>query len=650
MSDTPEPLLRKELLDDFYAECDELFDQVREHLAFLDGAGGHLETPAARNALQSLFRCLHTFKGNCGIVGLRSGEQLAHAMEDILRQSDAAQPLNSASLELIARAVHQLERIVAAFRDGESPAEPEELIAALRRAGSGEGPAATSSTESPIDCGLRYVATFAPTKELDARGININSVRERLSTLGKIVSAVPVVSAGGISFTFTLSLPLAPADLASWNTDGLALRSEAAPQSAAPAASAANAGPAASAAPTHLVRVDLGRLDDLMRILGELVIHRSRLEERIAAMPGDRSAFQEINHALGRSLRDLRAGLTRVRLVPVAEIFSRLPYVVRDLAHETGRTVRLVIEGRETAIDKYLVERLKEPLLHLVRNAISHGIETPAERRASGKPEEATLTLRAFSSGQTVVIEIQDDGRGIDHAKVFARAAALGLPVPKSPTSADVLALLCHAGFSTREQADLAAGRGIGMAVVQATLRELTGQLSFESEVGRGTQFTLRLPLTLSIADALIVSAGAQTCAVPQGSVEQVIQCEESEVRTVQQTEVLPYRDQLIPLVRLGRLLGETHRRETRIPVLIIASEYGATGLVVDRVHGQREVVVRPLADPLLQVRGISGATELGDGRAVLILDPAELAPRASYLAAAASHLAKIPSPAIAHD
>lgn len=622
MSDKAEAQREKELLDDFYAECEDLFDQIRGHLAFLDGASGHLDTPAAKAAFESLFRCLHTLKGNCGIVGLRAGEQLAHAIEDVLRHSHEASPVDAPIVMLLARGVHHLEQIVGAFQRGEAMAEPRELIQALSRASQGDG-AVGGAEATTLEGGLRFIATFVPTKELDARGININSVRERLSSLGKIVSATPVVSEGSISFTFVLAVQEPPADMASWNDQGLSLRAE---EATKPDASPAPAARSAGSAPSHLVRVELGRLDDLMRILGELVIHRSRLEERIAAMPGDRSALQEINHALGRSLRDLRAGLTRTRLVPVAEIFSRLPYVVRDMANETGRSVRLVIEGKETEIDKYLVERLKEPVLHLVRNAISHGIELPAERHAAGKPSDATLTLRAFSIGQQVVIEIHDDGRGIDIAKIAARARALGLPVPASPSSADVLNILCHAGFSTREQADLAAGRGVGMAVVQATLRELAGQLSFESEVGRGTQFTLRLPLTLSIADALIVSAGKQTCAVPQGFVEQVVQLEEHEVRTVQRVEAIPYRERLIPLLRLGKVLGAPPCTQARIPVLIIATEGGITALAVDRVHGQREVVVKPMADPLLQVRGISGATELGDGRAVLILDPTALA------------------------
>ncbi|MES2692115.1 MAG: chemotaxis protein CheW, partial [Verrucomicrobiota bacterium] len=284
-----------------------------------------------------------------------------------------------------------------------------------------------------------------------------------------------------------------------------------------------------------------------------------------------------------------------------------------------------VLEGEETEIDKYLVERLKEPLLHLVRNAVSHGIEPPAERVAAGKPADATLTLRAFSSGQNVIIEIRDDGRGIDSQKIAARAAKLGLAVPDSPTEADILAILCQPGFSTRDEADLAAGRGVGMSVVHTTLRELGGLLSFESTVGAGTQFRLRLPLTLSIADTLIVSAGSQTCAVPQSFVEQVLQFEEAEVRTVKQVEVIPYRDGVLPLIRLGKVLGVSSQTRVRIPVLVIATERGSTGLVVDRIHAQREVVVRPMSDPLLQVRGISGATELGDGRPVLILDPTTL-------------------------
>jgi two-component system chemotaxis sensor kinase CheA len=459
------------------------------------------------------------------------------------------------------------------------------------------------------------------------------------------MSAAPLIQSGGrMSFEFTLSLCKPPADPGAWEVDGISLRpaeegSLPASLASDPAAFSTAAPSSMFVAPSHIVRVDLSRLDELMRIVGEMVIHRSRLDERIGRAGGERTELQEVNLALGRSLRELREAITRVRLVPIAEIFSRLPFVVRDLARETEKKVRIIVEGQETEIDKYVVERLKEPLLHLVRNAISHGIETPDERTRAGKPEEASLFLRASTSGQSVMIQIRDDGRGLDANKIAVRAAAMGIAMSDAPSDSELLGVISRSGFTTREQADRAAGRGVGMAVVHSTVRELSGSLSVESEFGEWTQFTMRLPLTLSIAETFLVSAAGQTCAMPQGFVEEILQFSEADVRTINEAEVISYRDGILPLVRLRGLFGADRSTAAQHPLLVLGSERGVCGLVVDQIHGQREVVVRAMNDPLIQVHGVSGATELGDGRPVLILDAIALSsgavrPRSEGLAA----------------
>lgn len=644
MSDELSPALQRELLDDFHSEADELLVQMHAQVAALGRearAGG-----TSREALGALYRAMHSLKGISGIVGLRVVEELAHAAEDVLRRAtrDAA-TLPPAAPELLERTLQRLGRILAAHRTGQELPSAEDLQVALRPYGQSDDdapspPAAPEAAPPPAPVeAANWHATFAPSREFDARGVNVSRIRERLAALGPIVRAAPVVQPGGrMVFEFSLALAEPPAALDTWAADGVEFRpvDEPArpvpgPASAAPAAPAPESRPDAggselSVAPSHIVRVDLGRLDELMRIMGEIVIHRARLDERIAALAGDRAGLPEVNAALARSLRDLRQAITRVRLVPIAEIFSRLPHVLRDLAGGSGKQARLAITGQETEIDKFLVERLKEPLLHLVRNAVSHGVEPPAERLAAGKPAEATIRLRATAAGSTVRIEIEDDGRGIEPARILARARTLGLPCPAAPSTADLLEVLCSPGFSTRDAADRAAGRGVGMAVVHTTVRELGGMITLETEPGRWTRFTLRLPLTLSVTDAFIVTAGPQTCAVPRSFIEEVMEFEEEQVHTVRETEVIPYRDGVLPLVRLAPMLGATPARRTRIPVLVVSSERGSAGLVVDRLHGQREVVVRPMIDPLVRVRGVSGATELGDGRPVLILDPAALA------------------------
>jgi two-component system chemotaxis sensor kinase CheA len=312
-----------------------------------------------------------------------------------------------------------------------------------------------------------------------------------------------------------------------------------------------------------------------MRITGDLVIQRSRLEQQLTRRARgdavlDIEEMEEVNDGLARSLRDLRESIMRVRLVPVAEIFSRMPFVVRDLARETQKEVRLSLSGQQTEIDKFLVERLKDPLLHLVRNAVSHGIEATPERLAAGKPAAATISLNAATVGDHVLIEVADDGRGVDASQVAKSALAMGLTVPETLDSTAVLNLLCAPGFSTRTEADRAAGRGVGMAVVNNTIRELGGTLVMHSQLGQGTRFTLRLPLTLAIAEAFIVSSGDQTFAVPQMFVQEILQMTGDQVHRVNHTELLPYRDSVLPLVRLRSLLRADDSTRLRSLVLVL--------------------------------------------------------------------------------
>jgi two-component system chemotaxis sensor kinase CheA len=267
-----------------------------------------------------------------------------------------------------------------------------------------------------------------------------------------------------------------------------------------------------------------------------------------------------------------------------------------------------------------------EPLLHLVRNAVSHGIERPEKRLAQGKPAEGTLTLRASAAGDRIRIEVADDGAGIDVERVARRARAEGLLGPDEPLAADrLLEVLCSPGFSTRDGADLTSGRGIGMEVVAATVRTLGGELSVATESGRGTSFVIELPLTLMILDALLVGVGSQQMAVPQPALREIMQVDASSIVSFENNDVVAYRDGVLPLISLSRLFGLTVPRPQSVYVLVVGSEAAPAGLVVDQLRGLREIVVHPVSDPLVAIPGFGGATELGDGRVSLILDTAAL-------------------------
>jgi two-component system chemotaxis sensor kinase CheA len=325
---------------------------------------------------------------------------------------------------------------------------------------------------------------------------------------------------------------------------------------------------------------------------------------------------------MGRQLRDLRESVMRVRMVQIGEIFERMMFVVRDLARESGKKIIVQLSGGETEIDKFLVERMMDPLLHLVRNAVSHGIETVAEREAQGKRSEGVLSLSAATVGERIVIKIADDGRGIDRSLVLQRAIARGISHGNSDIDDEALLdLICTPGFSTRDEADRESGRGVGMDVVKKATEELGGRMSLATKVGEGTTFTIELPLTLAIAEALIVSVNGQRFAVPQSAVREVLEVESASTRVLENNEIISYRGKVLPLLRLARVFEMNHQRGESFHVLVIGEEANAVGLAVDRILGQREIVVRAIKDPLAQSRGIAGATELGDQRVVLILD-----------------------------
>jgi two-component system chemotaxis sensor kinase CheA len=633
-----------EFLDDYFGECDEHLMGVRRLVLTLEVSVGRTEIN--RSVLDELFRHFHSLKGISGMVELRAAEDLAHHLEDYLRAlREAETTLTAEGVDALFHGTQLLEQVIGARRAGKPSPAIGPVLARIGRllATPSQSTSAANTTSAQAGAGdlPRWRCTFTPSAELVARGIRVDTVRKRLSSAGDILDATPRVNAqGAISFEFVLSGRLDPETLAAWRSDGIvvdAIQSpssavaRAAPESEA-AAEVAIEQPSSSLAPSHVVRVDLTRLDELMRNVGDLVISRARLADTLSRLErhipaGDWRAIQENAIAIDRQLRTLREGIMRVRLVPVGEIFRRMPFVVRDLARETGKRVHMELQGQATEIDKFLIERMMDPVLHLVRNAVSHGIETADERVTAGKRPEGTIVLSAATAGDVVRIEISDDGRGVDVEAVVARAKAAGLPVPSGPPdAAAVLALLCAPGFSTRDESDRASGRGVGMAVAQSAVEELSGSLTLEFTPGAGTRFIVELPVTLAITDALIATVGSETFAVPQGAVREVIDVRVADLLQVERNEMTPHRGAALPVVRLSRLFGLPETTRDRLNVFVVGTGVAALGIAVDRVVGQREIVVRAITDALVRVDGISGATDLGDGHVVLILDPAVLA------------------------
>ena len=640
-----------QFIEDYFAECDEHLATARRVLVSIEDAPpGSVPDPAL---LRDMFRSLHTLKGLAGMVGDPCAERVAHALEGALRAAEQrGGVLPPAFVDALFAGVDTLDRCIVARRaDGPSP-DAEPVVAALARALPARAtPAAgrdsTLANEAALDGerrgGIVHHFEFAPSATLAARGVGVDSIRARLRTLGTLLDAKPRMVEGGVVFDFWVEVPPDAAPDPAWHADGLrwtaAPVEPAAPEAAraagagaAPAPTAASGGGApVPAAGAGVVRVDLARLDAVMHLVGDLVISRSRLDDILrqpaGADPGaTRDALEETSAAMERQLRQLRGSVMRIRLVPVGEVFERLRFAARDAIRESGKRVALIFHGQATEIDKLVVDRMLEPLLHLVRNAVSHGVESPAERVARGKPAEGTLTLRAAAAGDRIVIDVEDDGAGIDLERVAERARARGLLGDAEPLSPDgLLDLLCAPGFSTRDEADMTSGRGVGMDVVRSTVRALAGELSLTTAPGRGTRFVIELPLTLMILDALLVDVGGQQMAVPQPALREILQVEASSIVPFENNDVVAYRGGVLPLVRLARLFGLAEGTGASAYLLVVGGESAPAGLLVDRLVGLREIVVHPVTDPLVAVPGVAGATELADGRVSLILDAAAL-------------------------
>jgi two-component system chemotaxis sensor kinase CheA len=606
-----------EFLDDYFIESEEHLASIRRHLLVLEGLVGRncpfAEAPEGPRIMGELLRALHSLKGLSAMAGVYEAEEIAHAMEDSLRaiEQSAAGPAESV-MEALVGATSAIEQVVAARHEQRPTPGVQPILSRL------------ATTETP---GKLWRCQFRPSAELFARGVHVNSIRSRLEGIGEILSATPHIGeGGGITFEFIVSGNVNESQLPGWQLDGLTVVPEA---SSVKLEKVHNVMPAADA--PSFVRVDMKRLDHLMTTVGNLVISRGRVDESLRRLATilPVSAWRELQEAnllLQRQLRDLREGVLHVRMVAVGQIFERMRFAVRGLDREGRKDILLEFTGRDTEIDKLLVERMMDPLLHMVRNAVSHGLESPEERFASGKSRESHLRLSASTEAETVVIELEDDGRGVDIEQVTKRAHAKGLIGPEETLdSFRVLQLLCSPGFSTCETADMESGRGVGMTVVKTTINSLGGTLAMETRQGKGTRFTIRLPLTLAIMQALIVYIDGQPFAVPRSAIAEVHRVETQTVTVRGKDEVIPWRDGFLPIVYLHRLFRMNWKSLESFHVIVSGSDSNAFGIVVDRIAGQREIVTRSVEDSLIRVPGIAGATELGDGRPVPILDVAAI-------------------------
>ena len=383
-----------------------------------------------------------------------------------------------------------------------------------------------------------------------------------------------------------------------------------------------------ASATENVIRVDAERIDVVLDLVGELIIAKSMMHELLAEMNRGlgntplRTKTSDVLLFQSQILNKLQRSVMKIRMVPVEQMFRRLPRVVRDTAKLTGREVNIVIEGENTDLDKRILDALAEPMMHLLRNSVDHGIETPLDRAAAGKPPEGTIRLDAYHQGNQVVIEISDDGRGIDLPAVIRKAVERGIVSPEQAprlSENEALDLIFNAGLSTASQVTEVSGRGVGMDIVKAVMDRLKGSIAVRSIPGEGTTFLLKVPLTLAIIKALLFRVSGRLYAVPLGNVLEIVRARDSEVHVIDEQEVLQVREEVLTLIRLSRMHGEAERKP-KLFVIVVSLGGRKVGLVVDRLIGEQELVIKALDEAVVSSELVSGASILGDGRVVLIL------------------------------
>ncbi|EED39483.1 chemotaxis protein CheA [Stenotrophomonas sp. SKA14] len=593
---------------DFIIEAQEILDRLGEQLVSLEQA------PQDSEQLNAVFRGYHTLKGGAGFLGVTAMVELCHAAEEALGIARAGQAvLQAHHFDAAQQSLDYLQSMLDAVSSGTEPGyAPPELIAQFDMHGGGtvaptaSAPAAAGGdliTEDEFEALLDQLhggnapTAVAPAQKADDGLISEDEFEALLDQLH-----------GG----------------AAPGSKAVAAAAVAPPPAPRPAAPTPPAKPAAKplAEAEHTVRVDTKRLDAIVNLIGELVLSRNRLKTLRARLRDEEldRAVSTLDIATAR----LQSAVMRTRMQPVGKVFSRFPKVARDVARSLKKEVDLELIGAETELDRNLVEALADPLVHLVRNAIDHGVEMPDLREAQGKPRMGHVRLSAQQEGDYVSIEVQDDGAGIDPEKLRAKAREKGLIDPEAAarlSSEECLHLVFLPGFSTKQQVTDISGRGVGMDVVQSRIRELSGQIQIQSELGRGSRFLIRVPLTLAILPTLLVQAGEDVYALPLARVMEVLHAPRTSLGWFDGRAVLDRRSHTLPLVDLRQWLDVTPAASTLLTIVVLQAGEARFGLVVDQVRGREEVVIKPLPKTLRGLRGYAGATLIGDGRMALILD-----------------------------
>jgi two-component system chemotaxis sensor kinase CheA len=649
--------------EEFTSEAEELLDTLSRDLVELESQGAAVRP----EVINKIFREVHSLKGLAGMLGFGEISELSHNLEDMLDKLRMGKiAIDKDLIDLLYDAVDSLNRLVISIND---PALGQlvDITALARRihqvvTKQPQQRAADPFSDLTLDEQTKKSLTEYEEHRLRENvraGKHILSVEvrfdfadfdERLRALtaslaetGEVISTLPAIDdsgGNGIAFRLLYGSTLNDAAVAVLAPEArvTSLRRATAPaERGAPDITVPTEGPDEDLSLRSLsqtVRVDISKLDHVMNIVGELIVEKTQLDAlaRAAEQQQARLTMHELTKIarnFDRKLNELQKSVIETRMVPVGQIYAKLSRTVRKVARELNKEIELVLRGEETELDKVMVEELTDPLMHIIRNALDHGIESQEERQLKGKPRVGRVTLNAYQQGNSVVIDVSDDGRGIDPEIVRQAAQKRGLAGDEPIETARAYELLFTPGFSTAREISEISGRGVGLDVVKKNLQALKGSIDIISTVGEGTTFRIMLPITLAIIQALIVRAGDEQFAIPLTSVEESLRIYARDIGTVERREVFTLRDTTLPLLRLSDAFNQDVRREetpdTKWFVVVTRSGEKTAGILVDALVRQQEVVIKSIGERLKTIPGIAGATEVGEGEIVLVIDVGSL-------------------------
>jgi two-component system chemotaxis sensor kinase CheA len=617
----------KEIVQDFLQEATEMLEGLDNFFVQLEN------NPEDKTLLNEIFRTAHSIKGSAGFIGLNRIVEVAHHAENVLNQlrggNMRAEP---AVVDIILEAMDALKVLVNEVKTGEQADVDIEginmkldlLLQWGEDTGSGE-----ASKEEPA--GEEMAAAVREEQAIDRVASAVSGTSPAPET--------PAASPPAAAAPPAAPPPPPPPPVAPPPAPG--------PQRVTPAASREEAqggetpggktGEAAGES-DQTIRVEISRLDSVMNLVGELVLGRNRLVKLSGDVDGVVDFEQRIKEVaeaisqLNRVTTDLQTAVIKTRMQPIKKVLGKFPRMVRDLSRKMGKSIRLELVGEETELDKSVIEEIGDPLVHIIRNSIDHGIELPDDRVANGKDPEGMVRISAYQEGNSIVIEINDDGRGIDVEKVKKKAVERGIineEDSRRMTDAEAVNIIFLPGFSTADKVTDVSGRGVGMDVVRTNISKINGSVEVTTQKGAGSTFTIRLPLTIAIIQALMVTIHPETYAIPLASVVETVKITEKDIKTISGSEVLNLRHQVLPLIRL-RDEFKVPQEETGGPppgsyVVVVQIGSKNLGLVVDRLPYQEEVVIKSMGPVLAGIRGLAGATITGDGKVVIILDVGEI-------------------------